>query len=283
MEKEMRKMRLLVLAVLVSITLVAGGMPVLSQAECDDCPMGAMVADPGACDTSFIFDGVGDTEVLTYSTPKCVDLEISLRDCCIRDDVVEVRINGAHVWTVDSCCGDYGTHPCQKKAFTLCPGMYTIELKLVQSSAAGGSGWYYGLTTQAPTPPCDVKPPAPVKVGIDIHPGGYPNAINLKAKKGVVPVAILGSPKFDVKSVMVKSIVFGPAMARPAHDLTDPAVYMDHLQDVNGDGFVDLVVHFSRPDTGIKPGMTSAALMARVKPCGCPIMGMDSIVTVPPS
>jgi len=100
---------------------------------------------------------------------------------------------------------------------------------------------------------------AQVEVAIDIKPGSDPNSINLKSK-GVIPVAILGSADFDVTIVDVNTLVFGPDGASPAHDLTDPLVYADHLQDVNFDGYVDLVCHFRTQETGIEAGDTSATL-----------------------
>ena len=94
---------------------------------------------------------------------------------------------------------------------------------------------------------------------IDIKPGSDPNSINLKSK-GVVPVAILGSAIFDVTTVDVTTLVFGPDDATPAHDLTDPDVYADHLQDVNLDGFTDLVCHFKTQELGLVKGSTDATL-----------------------
>jgi hypothetical protein len=100
---------------------------------------------------------------------------------------------------------------------------------------------------------------AQVEVAIDIKPGSDPNSINLKSK-GVISVAILGSDTFDVALVDVDTLVFGPDYALPAHDLNDPLVYADHLQDVNGDGFMDLVCHFRTQETGILPSAISAML-----------------------
>ena len=100
---------------------------------------------------------------------------------------------------------------------------------------------------------------AQVEVAIDIKPGSDPNSINLKSK-GLIPVAILGSADFDVTDVDVTSLAFGPDGASTAHDLNDPLVYADHLQDVNFDGYVDLVCHFRTQETGILPSAISAML-----------------------
>jgi hypothetical protein len=98
-------------------------------------------------------------------------------------------------------------------------------------------------------------------VGIDIKPGSYPNSINMKkCDKGVIPVAILGDIGLDVTTVDVTSLAFGPSSASPAHDLTMPPVYSEHLYDVNMDTFLDLVSHYHCGETGIQEGDTEACL-----------------------
>jgi hypothetical protein len=111
---------------------------------------------------------------------------------------------------------------------------------------------------------------------IDIKPWSDPNSINTKSK-GVVPVAILGSDTFNVTTVNVSTLKFGPDDAMPAHNLTDPDVYNDHLVQpwlvnpldppaewyyytANEDDYVDLVMHFRQRDTGLSPGDTVACL-----------------------
>ena len=84
---------------------------------------------------------------------------------------------------------------------------------------------------------------------IDIKPGSDPNSINMKNKNGVIPVGLLGSDTFDVTTVDVTTLVFEGAS--PDHDLTDAAVYAAHLQDVNDDGFLDLVSHYRAQETGL--------------------------------
>lgn len=101
-------------------------------------------------------------------------------------------------------------------------------------------------------------------VGIDIKPGSDPNAINSKKEDGVIPLALLGSATFDVTNVDVTTLEFDAESAFPGaspfHDLTDPAVLADHTQDVNGDGWMDLVSHYRTGDTDIAPGDTVACL-----------------------
>lgn len=116
-------------------------------------------------------------------------------------------------------------------------------------------------------------------VAIDIKPGSFPNSINLKKQKGVIPVAILGSDEFDVTEVDVTTLTFGPGAQVPAHDLTDVFVYTDHLQDVNGDGFVDLVSHYVSGGTGITSGDTEACISGKTND-GINFMGCDSVRTL---
>jgi len=122
-------------------------------------------------------------------------------------------------------------------------------------------------------------PPAPEEIVIDIKPNSDHNPINPNSK-GVIPVAILGSSSFDVTTVDVTTLAFGPDGATPAHDLTDPVVYADHLQDVNNDGFMDLVSHYRTQDTGIAKGDIEACLTGEPTGGGAIWGGCDAIKTV---
>jgi len=117
------------------------------------------------------------------------------------------------------------------------------------------------------------------EAAIDIKPGSYPNSINLKKTNGVIPVAILGSATFDVTTIDVTTLSFGPGGANPAHDLTDPEVYADHLQDVNEDGYIDLVSHYVSSESDIVSGDTSACLSGEYGG-GLPFTGCDSVRTL---
>ncbi len=118
-----------------------------------------------------------------------------------------------------------------------------------------------------------IEPTSSVSVDIDIKPGIDPNSINLRSM-GVVPVAILGSDTFDVTDVDVTTLMFGTAS--PAHDLTDSDTYNEHIQDVNDDGFLDLVSHYKQKETGIGCSDIEATLTGELLD-GTPIEGTDSV------
>ncbi len=108
-----------------------------------------------------------------------------------------------------------------------------------------------------------------VPIEIDIKPGSFPNSVNPKSM-GLVPVAILGTEVWSVGYVDVSSLTFGPNGAAPVHD--------GHYEDVNGDGFVDLVTHYVQKETGISSGDTIACLLGATNG-GSPIFACDSVKT----
>ncbi len=118
--------------------------------------------------------------------------------------------------------------------------------------------------------------PALIYVDVDIKPGSYPNSINIKRSTGVIPVAVLGSAEFDVMTIDVATLRFGPNQAVPAHDLAKLSTYLDHLQDVNEDGFMDLVSHYVVGAAGLAHGDLEACLTGATLG-GIPIEGCDSV------
>ena len=120
-------------------------------------------------------------------------------------------------------------------------------------------------------------------VSIDIKPGTASNSINLKSK-GVIPVAILSDADFSaITEIDISTLRFGPEGAESQDGAS--AAHKGHADDVNGDGYLDAVIHFPIQDTGIEPedtvacvtGTTAAAAPEDVKP----IEGCDDIRITP--
>ena len=119
--------------------------------------------------------------------------------------------------------------------------------------------------------PCGPPPPEVIEVAIDIKPGSATNSIN-PSSAGNIPVAILSSGEFDAPSqVVVQSLTFG-------RNALDPSLLKCNMpgEDVNKDGFVDLVCHFATGLTGFQAGATLGFLVGKSID-GAWIVGWDSV------
>lgn len=114
----------------------------------------------------------------------------------------------------------------------------------------------------------------PLQVNVDIKPGDANNTINLKSK-GVIPLAILSTATFDARTVDWTSVCFGDADDASQRDCSE-AHGKAHWQDVDGDGVLDLVLHFETYQTGIDEGDTRACLTG-ITSAGSLIEGCDAI------
>jgi CSLREA domain-containing protein len=103
---------------------------------------------------------------------------------------------------------------------------------------------------------------------IDIKPGSLPNSINPRSR-GVVSVAILTTAGFDAMMVDPTSVGFGPNQAGPVHV---------GFEDVDGDGYLEMVLHFRTRETGIQCGDTSASLTGQTLD-GIAFEASDSVKT----
>ena len=122
-------------------------------------------------------------------------------------------------------------------------GTYTYEVTAWTQQVTWGR-----MTTTIAPGTIDVE----VCIEIDIKPGSDPNSINPKSK-GVIPVAILGSADFDVTTVDVPTVTFGPEDAVIACKNA-------HYEDINIDSFFDVILHFRTQEVGLESGMTEACL-----------------------
>jgi hypothetical protein len=116
---------------------------------------------------------------------------------------------------------------------------------------------------------CGCRPPV-VQVTIDIKPGSDPNSINLKSK-GVVPVAVLTTDDFDASTVDPDTAVFAGA---------SPLRWA--MEDVDGDGDIDLLFHFKTQELNLDENSTEATLTSDTTD-GKHIEGTDAVNIVPGS
>lgn len=93
----------------------------------------------------------------------------------------------------------------------------------------------------------------PTTVTIQVKP-----SINLRG--AIIPVAILSTTMFDARDVDRRTVCFGAAAPLPGVGDCTEAHGKSHFDDVNGDGLLDLVLHYNTTETGIASGATQACL-----------------------
>jgi regulation of enolase protein 1 (concanavalin A-like superfamily) len=113
-------------------------------------------------------------------------------------------------------------------------------------------------------------------IGVDIKPDSTLNPVNCGAASSLIPVAILSTPEFDALSVDHSSAVFEGA--REAH--LNHGVAARHEEDIDGDGDIDLLLHFRLRDTTLTCSSTVARLTGTTFG-GIPILGTDAVTIVP--
>jgi hypothetical protein len=109
---------------------------------------------------------------------------------------------------------------------------------------------------------------------IDIKPGSYPNSVNCRNENANIAVAILGAPDFDVSMVDWTTAVFEGATEWHVDKQT--GIPRRHLEDVDMDGYMDLVFHFHLVDTVLDCDSTEGTLTVLLYD-GTELMGTDSI------
>ena len=111
-----------------------------------------------------------------------------------------------------------------------------------------------------------------IPVKIEIKPPSTPPVSINPRSEGVTPVAILGSANFQVSSIDPASLRFGPGGSTPSTNQV-------HFEDVNGDGFMDLVAQFPTQKIGVR--CNDAALFMNGKTTsGTAIQGSEELQTV---
>jgi hypothetical protein len=115
-------------------------------------------------------------------------------------------------------------------------------------------------------------------VTIDIKPGSDPNSINL-CSDGAVPVAIMGSAKFDVNNINTDTLRLADAAVKVVGK-KDPHTLCS-TEDVNADGYDDLVCHFNTTELAtILDGTSTSATLKGQTVSGTPIQGSANVTIV---
>jgi len=122
---------------------------------------------------------------------------------------------------------------------------------------------------------CGCAPPI-IEVTIDIKPGSDPNCFNSDGH-GVIPVAILGSADFDVNEINPTTVTLDSLTVRA---VGKSGKLLAHIENVNDDGFDDLVVQIEDVDGAFQPGEGLAMVTGNLYD-GTPFEGSDSICIVP--
>jgi len=151
-----------------------------------------------------------------------------------------------------------------KGFFDLGPGLHSITMDVIAYNPDFPSGVVFMRIDG------DVVG-SEIEVAIDIQPNKSTNKVKPDSS-GLISVAILTTEDFDAQQVNLDTVRFGPDGAAEVHS-------RNHVQDVDNDGDMDLLLHFRILQTGIQCGDTEATLTGETWD-EVPIIGTDSIVTV---
>jgi hypothetical protein len=147
--------------------------------------------------------------------------------------------------------------------FAVASGPGDTSLQTVTGTAVPGQTDTYIVSTSGGLPISIQR-----QVQIDVKPPDDPPSINPQSN-GLLPVAILSTATFDAKLVDPRSVRFGPKGA---------SAVQSALEDVNGDGKLDLVLQFTTNKTGIASDNTQVCLTGTTTN-GVSIVGCDTIKT----
>lgn len=113
-----------------------------------------------------------------------------------------------------------------------------------------------------------------INININIKPGDGSNSINPNSR-GVTPVAILSDDNFNApEQVDVNTLRFGPPAV--VNDNGGATAERNSVEDVDGDGDDDLVVHFTTNETEFSDGDETGKVVGETQN-EIPLSGTDSV------
>jgi hypothetical protein len=140
------------------------------------------------------------------------------------------------------------------------------------SGEPADTGFVYVFDATSPQDPTlTIVTPTPIQIPIDIIPGRNPATINPK-NNVQIPVAILTTNAIDAETVNAETVRLGAKG-------TEAAPVQVAVEDVDGNGYSDLLLYFKTQDTGIPCGATAASLTGQLF-SGDAVRGSDTIRTV---
>ncbi len=237
-------------------------------------PLSASLPVATRCET----DSVGDFEAYFDLPAGFVDVAIDLS--LVADDGAQIFVNGTLIDQVDLNDGDPAApavvrHVAVTGDTLFVAGRNVLSFHLVNT----GAGAYGEPVARADSADCmylefaaDVRYFIPPNVTIDIKPGSDVNPINCTNENGVIPVAVLTTDEFDAMNVDYATIRFGPGGAIETHGKI-------HVEDVDYDGDMDVMLHFRGSEAAIACGDTAASLWGKTVE-GYDFMSHDHIRTV---
>jgi hypothetical protein len=109
-----------------------------------------------------------------------------------------------------------------------------------------------------------------LQAGVDIKPGDDSNQINLRSR-GKTPVAILSTAALDASAInpLTVTVAGAPVILKPN------GTPMSSLEDINGDGLLDLVVHVST--AALQPQFGNECVVEGTTFNGQFVWGIDTI------